>query len=154
MLKFLQTFDEALDLINELAEKPELSSFEVGLTGSYATYMNKKSSPIDIVLKLKEGMDETLIGSMEIVELIHNATKNLYSNKLQIIWLDLLEKDEEDMISYAQRHGMEANPISAYTNIVESIKWSDDHSGDSDDRISNSVMTWDEEEDNTGEVED
>ena len=43
-------------------------------------------------------------------------------------------------------NGLEANPESAYTNIVDEVRWVDDSDEDSDD-ISSKVMTWDEDED-------
>ena len=61
MLKFLQSRDEVVDLIHTLAEAPALQSFRIGVAGSYLTGLNKKGSPIDIVLKLKEGQNKDLI---------------------------------------------------------------------------------------------
>ena len=44
---------------------------------------------------------------------------------------------------------IEANPESAYTNIVGDIRWVDEDTDEDDDgRISSSVVTYDEEEDN------
>lgn len=160
MLKFLQNRDEVIDLLHTIAEVPELQPFKIGVAGSYADGTNKKSSSIDIVLKLKEGEDPALIGAYHLVEKIRNVTCNVYSNKLQVIWLDLLEKDEEELIEFSRMNGIEANPESAYTNIVECLRWLDDDSDisdeDDDDRISNAVMTWDDEDDfdNSMEVDE
>ena len=45
-------------------------------------------------------------------------------------------------------NGFEANPESAYTNIVGEIRWVDEvDSSDDEDRISSTVVTFDEEED-------
>ena len=132
MLKFLQNRDEVVDMAHTLAEMPVLSPFKVCVAGSYVTGLNKKASSIDIVLKLRDGMDRDLIGSVSVVESIHRATVDVYSNKIQVIWLDLLEKDEENLLDFQRKYGMEANPESAYTNIVEQVRWTDE----SDEEIS------------------
>ena len=154
MLKFLQSRDEVVDLIHTLAEAPALQSFRIGVAGSYLTGLNKKGSPIDIVLKLKEGQNKDLIGDMDINFYIHQYISPAYSNKIQIIWLDLLEEDEEALLKFIGTEGLENNPESAYTNIVGELCWADDEDNDDDDdRISSSVMTWDEDEDDEKEEE-
>lgn len=157
MLKFLENRDEVVDLLHYLSENTVLSSFKLGVAGSYAEGLNKKSSPIDIVLKLRENEDSSLIGNLDVSYQIHRLMHNVYSNKIQIIWLDLLEKDEEALLNFVRTHGVEVNPESAYTNIVEAVYWIDKEDGDTDeseDRINSSVMTWDENEDsNEGEDE-
>lgn len=147
MLKFLENKDEVLDLIQALSEAPELSSYKIGVSGSYAQGLNKKASSIDIVLKLRDGEKESLIGDSNINMFIHNFMQDVYSNKISIIWLDLLEKDEENLLEYMRENGLEVNPESAYTNIIEYIAWADD-ANEKDDKISSTVMTWDEDEDN------
>ena len=70
---------------------------------------------------------------------------------LVIIWLDLLEADEEALLKFIGTEGVENNPESAYTNIVGEVRWVEDDeedNEDADDRISSSVVTYDEEEDN------
>ena len=146
MLKFLENRDEVVDLVHSLSEQPELHSFKVGVAGSYVTGLNKKASAIDIILKLREGENKDLIGSFEIVSFIYRYMQDVYSNKICIIWLDLLESDEESLLEYMRMNGLEANPESAYTNIVDEVRWVDDSDEDSDD-ISSKVMAWDEDED-------
>lgn len=154
MLKFLQNRDEAIDLVHSLSECPELADFKLGLAGSFVLGLNKKSSPIDIVLKLKEDKSSDMIGSFYINGFIRKYLSDFYSNKVHIIWLDLLEKDEEFLLEYMPKVGVEMNPESAYTNIASSVKWVNDE-GDSDsDRIANAVTTWDEDEDSNAEEDD
>lgn len=153
MLKFLENRDEVVDLLHYLSENTVLSAFKLGVAGSYAEGMNKKSSPIDIVLKLREGEDKSMIGSLDVSYQIHRLMHNVYSNKVQIIWLDLLEKDEVALLNFVRTHGVEANPESAYTNIVEAVHWVDEDEDSDDDRINSSVMTWDEDEPSSDENE-
>lgn len=145
MLKFLESRDEVVDLAHFLSEQPQLSSFRVGVAGSYVTAMNKKNSAIDIILKLKDGENKDLIGDMDISYYIHETISKSYSNKIQIIWLDLLETDEEALLKFIGVEGVENNPESAYTNIVGEVRWVDED--EEDDPISSSVVTYDEEED-------
>ena len=146
MLKFLEDRDEALDLVHNLADCPELKSFRLGLAGSYVTGLNKKASAIDIVLKLKDGENKELIGDLDTSYYIHQYMAKSYSNKIKVIWLDMLEKDDESLLEFMAEEGVEHNPESAYTNIVGEILWIDEDDSDEDDRISSSVMTWDEDE--------
>jgi hypothetical protein len=151
MLKFLETRDEVVDLVHTVAEQPEMSSFKVGVAGSYVTSLNKKGSAIDIILKLKDGADKDLIGDLGINYFVRDYIARAYSNKIHIIWLDLLEADEEALLKFIGTEGVENNPESAYTNIVGEVRWVEDDEEDdedADDRISSSVVTYDEEEDN------
>ena len=151
MLKFLETRDEVVDLVHSVAEQPEMSSFKVGVAGSYVTSLNKKGSAIDIILKLKDGADKDLIGDLGINYFVRDYIARAYSNKIHIIWLDLLEADEEALLTFIGTEGVENNPESAYTNIVGEVRWVEDDEEDdenADDRISSSVVTYDEEEDN------
>ena len=151
MLKFLETRDEVVDLVHTVAEQPEMSSFKVGVAGSYVTSQNKKGSAIDIILKLKDGADKDLIGDLSINYFVRDYIARAYSNKIHIIWLDLLEADEEALLKFIGTEGVENNPESAYTNIVGEVRWVEDDEEDdedADDRISSSVVTYDEEEDN------
>ena len=151
MLKFLENRDEVVDLVHTVAEQPEMSSFKVGVAGSYVTSLNKKGSAIDIILKLKDGADKDLIGDLGINYFVRDHLARAYSNKIHIIWLDLLEADEEALLKFIGTEGVENNPESAYTNIVGEVRWVEDDEEDdedADDRISSSVVTYDEEEDN------
>ena len=146
MLKFLENRDEVVDLVHTLSERPELKDFKLGVAGSYVTGLNKKASAIDIVLKLREGCNKDLIGDLDISFYIHQHIATAYSNKIKVIWLDLLETDEEALLKFMATEGVEANPESAYTNIVGDIRWVDEDDDDDDDRISSSVVTFDDEE--------
>jgi hypothetical protein len=83
MLKFLENRDEVVDLVHNMSEQPEFSSFKMGVAGSYVTGMNKKNSAIDIVLKLRDGQDKDLIGSLAICSAIHRYMDASYSNKIK-----------------------------------------------------------------------
>lgn len=155
MLKFLENRDEVVDLVHSLSEQPEVSSFKLGVTGSYVTGQNKKNSSIDIVLKLRDGEDKDLVGSLTIASAIHRYMTASYSNKIKIIWLDLLEKDEESLLDYVAEEGIEANPESAYTNMVADVRWVDEvEDSDENSRIASSVVTWDEDEDENSKEDD
>ena len=145
MLKFLENRDEVLDLIRDLAECDVLKPFKVGVAGSYVNATNKKGSSIDIVLKLNEGEKRSLIGAFEITSFIKNQLQNVYSNKINVLWLDLLEDDETTLIDFVRTTGIEANPESAYTNIVEDVIWAGSEDEDSEDEDSEDEDSEDED---------
>lgn len=155
MLKFLQNRDEVVELVQHLSECDFLKSFRIGVAGSYVQGLNKKGSSIDIVLALKDGKNKELIGNLDVNNFIYNFMEESYNNKINIIWLDMLQEDEESLINYMAKEGVEANPESAYTNIVEEVRWVDetdnmndnsDEDSDENDRISSSVVTYEDED--------
>lgn len=134
MLKIVETKQEAIELVVHLAKQDFLQDFRVGATGAFMENTMKKSSSVDIVLKLKEDGDEDLIGSISLLRSIKNYLGTYYHNKFNILWLDLLSKEEESLIEFVQSEGLEANPESVYTNVVDSLKWgSEDEDEDFED---------------------
>ena len=65
-----------------------------------------------------------LIGDLGINYFVRDHIARAYSNKIHIIWLDLLEADEEALLKFIGTEGVENNPESAYTNIVGEVRWS------------------------------
>lgn len=125
MLKFLQYRSEVEQFIVDVSKLSELQDFRVGFTGSFATSENKDSSPIDIVLKLKDGADKKKIGSLDIVYYLNAYMHDTYSNKVKVIWFDLLQENEKSVKEYQANDGIEGNPESPYLSIVESLVWAD-----------------------------
>ena len=152
MLKFLQTSDEVVDLLQSLSSCPELSSFRVGFAGSYSTGTNKKASAIDIVLKLKENGDKNEIGSIYINSFIGQFMESAYSNKYHILWLDMLEKNEVAVHDFMAAEGLEANPESVYTNVVSEVRWVDDEQKHGD--LEDSIYTSDDDDDDYTDEDD
>lgn len=125
MLKVLENGDEALERLTELAAQPELSGFMVGLAGSFASNTNKKNSKVDVVLKARNSEHKLNVGSFDIIEFIERYTFSRYHNKFNVIWLDLLEDRDAELINLANEEGVTANKMSAYVNIAEGVKWCD-----------------------------
>ncbi len=133
MLKILETKEEALELVEYLAGKSALSMFEVGLAGSFATGLNKKNSSIDIVLKLKDGENKSHIGSINTSAFIYRECAPVFYNTVQILWLDLLEKEELKTQNYVREAGLDNNPFSVYSNVVADTVWYQSEDTDSED---------------------
>lgn len=142
MLKILESKQEAIELVENLAKQDFLQEFHVGATGSFMENTMKKSSSVDIVLKLREDGDKDLIGSISLLKSIHNYLSTYYHHKFNVLWLDLLVKDDEHLVEYVMAEGMEPNPESVYTNVVDSLKWEGASEED------------EEEEDNTDEEDE
>lgn len=122
MLRVAQTTEEALEVARKLASHKELSDFEIGVTGTFIEGTNKKNSPIEIVLKLKTD-NKDLIGSPEIMTIINFIMTVHYYNKYEIHWLDLIEKNEEKLMEYAQENNLSYDHTSIYGRIVELTQW-------------------------------
>lgn len=138
MLKIVENGQEAVEIIANLAEQSFMKDFQVGLTGSFVKGTHKKASSIDIVLKLKSEGEKHLVGNMALTNKILNFLGGYYHHKFNIMWLDLLAKDEEDIVSFIQEEGVEANPESVYTNVVEDLQWvldEDEEDNDEDEDL-------------------
>ncbi len=133
MLKILETKEEALELVEYLASKPALSVYDVGLGGSFATNMNKRNSTIDIVLKLKEGEDKSHIGSVVISAFVMRECEPIYFNKVQVLWLDLLEQQEVAIQEFVKEVGLDNNPYSVYANLGAETCWVEEEETDTYD---------------------
>ena len=170
--KTFNNISEIMKEVNRIRTKVDMTSFEEMARYVYENPNGKNilvelqvstkwcrdndvDDSIDIVLKLRDGEDKDLVGSLTIASAIHRYMTASYSNKIKIIWLDLLEKDEESLLDYVAEEGIEANPESAYTNMVADVRWVDEvEDSDEDSRIASSVVTWDEDEDENSKEDD
>lgn len=133
MIKIIQSSQEALKVAHELSQLHGIKdNFEVALTGSFAEGVQKKSSGLDFILKLKEKDKKNLVGNFTILKTIAAFMEEHYYNKYHIIWYDLLEEDEVNQLKKASKLGLIKNPNSPFTNIVEQAIWVHEHFGEED----------------------
>lgn len=154
MLKILESKQEAFELIGLLAKQDFLQDFRIGATGSFMENTMKKSSSVDIVLKLKEDGDKDLIGSISLLRSINSFLGTHYHHKFNILWLDLLEKDENALLTYINSEGIAANPESVYMNVVDSLQWDSDSIKDEEDDEEDDEFEDDENDEIEIEVEE
>ena len=84
----------------------------IGIAGSYANDTAHAGSDLDVVL---EG-DSMHVEIMEYI-------KSLFSIPVDVLWVDLLKKDDEEMDSFAISNGLPKNEHSVYKTVMREVKW-------------------------------
>ena len=84
----------------------------IGLAGSYANNSATANSDIDVVID-GDSM------RMDIAEHI----KNLFNVPVDILWLELLKKDDEELDKFALSVGLPENEYSVYKTIKREVEW-------------------------------
>ena len=83
----------------------------IGLAGSYANNSATANSDIDVVID-GDSM------RMDIAEYI----KNLFNVPVDILWLELLKKDDEELDRFALSVGLPENEYSVYKTIKREVE--------------------------------
>lgn len=127
MKRVVENVAEALDLADWLQKQEGMEGFKIGVVGSYLSEAKvSDSKKVDLVIKARTEEDEELVGSMLVLGAIEEYLGKKYKNKHTVIWLDLLEKDEEALLEFTTEMCIEPNPESAYGSVVEKVRWADD----------------------------
>lgn len=87
-------------------------NIKLGIAGSYANNTVRKSSDLDVVI---DGDSMRL----EIMDYI----KSLFDIKVDVLWVDLLKKEDEELDSFALSIGLPVNEHSVYKTIMHEVKW-------------------------------
>lgn len=88
------------------------SGIRLGIAGSYATGKNTDTSDLDIVI---DG-DST---KLEIMEYI----KGLFNISVDVLWLNLLRKEDEELDCFAKEMELPVNENSVYKNVIREVIW-------------------------------
>lgn len=87
-------------------------NIRLGIAGSYANNTAKSDSDVDIVI---DG-DSNHIEIMEYI-------KGLFNIPVDILWLDLLKKDDEELDAFAVSNGLPKNEHSVYKTVLKEVRW-------------------------------
>lgn len=90
----------------------KFDNIKLGIAGSYANGTQRKSSDIDIVI------DEDSM-QVEIMEYI----KSLFKLKVDILWLELLKKEDEELDNIALKYNLPINKNSVYKTVIKEVIW-------------------------------
>lgn len=101
---------EILDILKSVYNKYD--GVRIGLAGSYANNSATADSDIDVVID-GDSM------RMDIAEHI----KNLFNVPVDILWLELLKKDDEELDRFALSVGLPENEYSVYKTIKREVEW-------------------------------
>lgn len=87
-------------------------NIKLGVAGSFANGTQQESSDIDIVI---DG-DSTRIDIMQYI-------KSLFDIAVDILWVDLMRKEDEDLDRFALENNLPINQYSVYKTVMQEVKW-------------------------------
>lgn len=87
-------------------------NIKLGIAGSYANGTQNEKSDIDIVI---DG-DSMRVDIMEYI-------KSLFTMAVDILWIDLMKKEDDELDSFASANGLPINQYSAYKTVMQEVRW-------------------------------
>lgn len=87
-------------------------NIRLGIAGSYANGTQRDNSDIDVVI---DG-DSMRVEIMEYI-------KGLFEVAVDVLWLDLMKKEDDELDRFAIDNGLPINQYSAYKTVMQEVKW-------------------------------
>ena len=87
-------------------------NIKLGIAGSYANGTQQLSSDIDVVI---EG-DSMRVDIMEYI-------KSLFDITVDVLWLDLMKKEDAEYDRLAIENGLPINNYSVYKTVMQEVRW-------------------------------
>lgn len=87
-------------------------NIRLGIAGSYVDGSEKLSSDIDVVI---DG-DSMRFDIMEYV-------KSLFDITVDVLWVDLMKKEDNELDRFAVENGFPINKYSAYKTVMQEVRW-------------------------------
>lgn len=87
-------------------------NIKLGIAGSYANDTQNASSDIDVVI---EG-DSMRVDIMEYI-------KSLFDITVDVLWVDLMKKEDDALDKFAIENGLPINKYSAYKTVMQEVRW-------------------------------
>lgn len=101
------------DIISKLRTAyTKYDNIRLGIAGSYANGTQQDNSDIDIVI---DG-DSMRVEIMEYI-------KGLFDVAVDILWVDLMKKEDDDLDQFALANDLPVNQYSAYKTMMREVKW-------------------------------
>lgn len=87
-------------------------NIRLGIAGSYANGTQRENSDIDVVI---DG-DSMRVEIMEYI-------KGLFEVAVDVLWLDLMKKEDDELDKFALENGLPVNQYSSYKTVIQEVKW-------------------------------
>lgn len=101
------------DIISKLRTAyTKYDNIRLGIAGSYANGTQQDNSDIDIVI---DG-DSMRVEIMEYI-------KGLFDVAVDILWVDLMKKEDDDLDQFALANDLPVNQYSVYKTVMREVKW-------------------------------
>ena len=102
--------NDIITIIKQVYNKYD--NIRLGIAGSYAKNTQKPSSDIDIVI---EG-DSMRVDIMEYI-------KSLFDITVDVLWVDLMKKEDDELDRFATENGLPINKYSVYKTVMQEVRW-------------------------------
>lgn len=101
------------DIISVLRQVySKYDNIKLGIAGSYANEAQNASSDIDVVI---EG-DSMRVDIMEYI-------KSLFDITVDVLWVDLMKKEDDALDRLALENGLPVNKYSTYKTVMQEVRW-------------------------------
>lgn len=87
-------------------------NIKLGIAGSYANGTQHEGSDIDIVI---DG-DSMRVDIMEYI-------KSLFKIPVDVLWVDLMKKEDDELDKFALENDLPINPYSVYKTVMQEVRW-------------------------------
>lgn len=87
-------------------------NIRLGIAGSYANGTQELSSDVDVVI---DG-DSMRVDIMEYI-------KSLFDITVDVLWVDLMKKEDDELDRFALENGLPINKYSAYKTVMREVRW-------------------------------
>ena len=87
-------------------------NIRLGIAGSYVNGTEKISSDIDVVI----AGDSMRVDIMEYI-------KSLFDITVDVLWVDLMKKEDDELDRFAIENGLPINGYSAYKTVMQEVRW-------------------------------
>lgn len=134
MIILIENSDEAKSLVKELATQLK-KEFKVGFTGDYALEDESKitkNTVLEIVLKTNKGY-EKLNGDVEVIRNISDFMKQHYINKFRVIWYDLIEQEQKELLEKEFEGGSPETGVLFFDQVLDNLVWVSEDDEESDE---------------------
>jgi len=88
------------------------SGIRLGIAGSYANGTQQADSDIDVVI---DG-DSMRVDIMEYI-------KSQFQTEVDVLWVELMQQEDEEMDKFALENGLPANEHSVYKTVMQEVIW-------------------------------
>lgn len=102
--------NEIIAILKQVYNKYD--NIKLGIAGSYANDTQQASSDIDVVI---EG-DSMRIDIMEYI-------KSLFDISVDVLWVDLMKKEDDELDRFAIENGLPINKYSVYKTVMQEVRW-------------------------------
>ena len=102
--------NDIISILQTAYEKND--NIKLGVAGSYVNGTQREDSDIDIVI---DG-DSTRADIMYYI-------KSLFDMAVDILWVDLMRKEDEELDRFALDNDLPINQFSVYKTVMQEVRW-------------------------------